>query len=793
MRRILILLVVAGVSGCPGIVGGPTGGGAGGGAGGGTTGGGTGAGDGGQAETSGCGVEQLLAARCVSCHGAVPMNGAPVSLNTLTALRAPSQTDSSKSNAERCLIRMKEPLLRMPPEPEAAATADEVALVETWIAAGLPACPVQQTDGGTDGGGVVVDPDPNLIPQNELFMCSAGVESDAPTRMRRLNRWEWTRNVGGSVTRSWTGFSFYDNPFDPSAGERYSTYSKDETLDESMIEIFLPIVSEAGPPWAGPYTGSNRLERLRNDTSLRCMYQQFRPNAACVRHYLSEFLEHGVYFRPARTDELDRLQAFTNAVLMQEVTPDGGLDEDTRTHSITRISNAAWLTAGAMFREEFGDTSLDAGRVALTDWQLAQQLAYAVGKRAPGATPLWVYPDYSAPEEGHLADIADAARDGGIRQNAVVDQLYRKYAGGTDATRFDLVMDWRVERRNARGEYWLSDGVQGFFREWLGYANVASIFKERPEATSAFDDGGTSPYRPQLSSYGNLMDGYYGYESILTQQLDDVVARVVVNDQDVLRNLLTTRQYFLPANVNGGSSASAIQWTGQIYGTEVVINQTNLERWRMMPMSERAGVLTHPAWLGAHGGNFEDDPSIVHRGKWVRENLLCGWVPPLSSVRVQAMVGPHAANKNARARLDEATASQQCQGCHSLMNPLGYPFELYNHAGYLRTSDHAPDGGWMAPNGTAVLSGLPDPALNGPVRDAVELSEKLAASAWVKRCFVRQTFRYFMGRAENRTDACTLVSMEQAYDANNGSFHSMVSALLQSDTWKSRRVPDAAE
>ncbi|MBL8915805.1 MAG: DUF1588 domain-containing protein [Archangium sp.] len=789
-RKLMFLAVSALLSGCPGIVGGPTGGGAGGGSGGGAaTGGGTG--DGGAAETSGCAVEQLLATRCTQCHGAVPMNGAPVSLDSLAALRLPSQLDATKSNAERCLIRMSAPVARMPPEPEAAATADEIALLETWIAAGLPACPpTMQNDGGTGGGGGTTTPaEPNLIPQNELFMCTPGTQSDAPTRIRRLDRWQWTRNVGGAVTRSWTGFSFFDNPFDPSGGEPYSTWTTDETLDESMVEIFLPIVSEAGPPWAGPYTGSNRLERLRNDTSLRCMYQQNRPNAACVRHYLSEFLEHGVYFRPARTDELDRLQTFATAVITSEVTPDGGFDQDTRTRSITRISNAAWLTTGAMFREEMGDPAVDAGRVALTDWQLAQQLAYAVGSRAPGATPLWVFPDFSAPEEGHMADIADAARDGGIRNDAVVDQLYRKYAGGTDPTRFDLMMDWRQERRDARGEYWLGDGTMGFFREWLGYSNVASIFKERPEATSAFDDGGTSPYRPQLGSYGNLMDGYYGYESLLTQQLDDVIARVVANDQQVLRNLLTTRQWFLPANTNGGSSANAIQWTGQIYGTEVPINYTNAERWRMMPMLERAGVLTHPAWLGAHGGNFEDDPSIVHRGKWVRENLLCGWVPPLSSVMVQAMVGPHSNAKNARARLDEATAGQQCQGCHSLMNPLGYPFELYNHAGYLRTRDHAADGGWKPPDGTSVLSGLPDPMLNGPVRDGVEFSEKLADSPWVKRCFVRQTFRYFMGRAENRTDACTLSRMEQAYDSNNGSFHSMVSALMTSDTWKTRVNP----
>ena len=85
-------------------------------------------------------------------------------------------------------------------------------------------------DGGVAGGGM--DTEPNLIPQAELFECT-GAASQAPTRLRRLNRWQWTRNVGGAVTRDWTGFSYFDNPLDPSSGEPYSTYARDETLASS--------------------------------------------------------------------------------------------------------------------------------------------------------------------------------------------------------------------------------------------------------------------------------------------------------------------------------------------------------------------------------------------------------------------------------------------------------------------------------------------------------------------------------------------------------------------------------
>ncbi len=737
--------------------------------------------------SSGCDVERLVAARCAGCHSSPPTQGAPVSFSSLAALRAPSMRDPTQSYAARSVLRMKDSASGMPPSPQLPATADEAALMEGWVLAGMPSC--SPDGGGSLGDGGTGAVPPNLIPQAELFQCSGAV-SDAPTRIRRLNRWEWTRNVGGAVTRDWTGFSFFDNPFDPSATERYGTYATDETLDEATIELFLPVLAPAGPPWAGPYTGDNRLERLRTDTSLRCMYEDDKPTPACVQHYLSELLLHGVLFRPATAAELARLQQFATSVLASEPAPDGG--SGVRTASITRIFTAASLSAGALFRGELGEAT-DAGRVELTAWEQAQQLAYALGARGPGATPTWVYPDFSAPPAGHLADIAGAAADGGIRTASTVEALIAKNKGGVDPTRFDLLQDIGGEWRKRRGEYWLADGVSGFFREWLGYAKVPQIFKERPEALSAYDNGDTSGYRPQLASYSQLMFNYYGYESTLVQQMDDMVARVVVGDAEVLKNLLTTRQFFLASTTSPSPAPNSTLYTGQPYGTTQTIADTQAARWVTLPSTQRAGVLTHPAWLGSHGGNFEDDPSIVHRGKWVRENLLCGYVPPLSEVRVVAQVGPHSTTKTARARLDEATGKAECQGCHGLMNPLGYPFEIYNHAGYLRTKDHAPDGGFTTPSGSAVLSGMPDPALDGPVRDAVEFSEKLAGSAHVKRCFIRHAFRYFMGRDENRTDACTLAKMEQAYDGSGGSFTKLLGALMTSETWKTRRVPGGGE
>ena len=72
------------------------------------------------------------------------------------------------------------------------------------------------------------------------------------------------------------------------------------------------------------------------------------------------------------------------------------------------------------------------------------------------------------------------------------------------------------------------------------------------------------------------------------------------------------------------------------------------------------------------------------------------------------------------------------------------------------------------------------------VNDAIELVELFADSKSVQRCFMRQTFRFFVGRDETLNDACTLADMEASYEDSNGSFKEMLSTLFQSDSFQLR-------
>jgi cytochrome c553 len=99
--------------------------------------GGAGGGTGGASQTGvPCDVAKVLADKCLSCHGAKPSGGAPMSLVTYENLTAPSKADPSKKYVERAVIRMQDQQSPMPPG--GGATADDVAVLQKWIDAGTP-------------------------------------------------------------------------------------------------------------------------------------------------------------------------------------------------------------------------------------------------------------------------------------------------------------------------------------------------------------------------------------------------------------------------------------------------------------------------------------------------------------------------------------------------------------------------------------------------------------------------------------------------------------------------------
>jgi len=221
-----------------------------------------------------------------------------------------------------------------------------------------------------------------------------------------------------------------------------------------------------------------------------------------------------------------------------------------------------------------------------------------------------------------------------------------------------------------------------------------------------------------------------------------------------------------------------------------------------MPKEQRAGLLTHPAWLATYSLNEGNDP--VRRGIWVREKLLAGViqdVPP----DVDAMVSndPH---KTLRER-HEPLRAERCWACHRKINPLGEAFEMFDDWGRFRSQHYFDEEGKLvtrrdhvfkrmlekgqlttrAVDASGAITGSGDPEVDGPVKDAVEMMRRLGRSDRARQSFIRHLFRYFMGRNEMLSDSQTLIEAERAYLESDGSFRALVVSLLSSDSFLYRR------
>jgi len=252
--------------------------------------------------------------------------------------------------------------------------------------------------------------------------------------------------------------------------------------------------------------------------------------------------------------------------------------------------------------------------------------------------------------------------------------------------------------------------------------------------------------------------------------------------------------------------------TGQQMRSEQVTSYWNIDwkKWDYPPVQpaaipNRKGILTHPAWLIAHAQNLETDP--IHRGKWIREKLLAGTIPDVP-ITVDAVIPPDH-QKTLRQRMENRTGAAYCWRCHQKMDPLGFPFEIYDDFGRFRTEEsleHPENllkeakrgevnafGASLAVYKTlpvdprGVLKGTGDPTLDGDVEDAFDLIDRLAKSEKVRQSIIRHAFRYFLGRNETLSDSKTLIDADRAYVDNDGSFDEVIVSLLTSDSFIYRK------
>jgi hypothetical protein len=116
------------------------------------------------------------------------------------------------------------------------------------------------------------------------------------------------------------------------------------------------------------------------------------------------------------------------------------------------------------------------------------------------------------------------------------------------------------------------------------------------------------------------------------------------------------------------------------------------------------------------------------------------------------------------------------------MDAVGLALEQYDSVGRYRAADQG-----RPVDASGVLAGAGE--ADGRFANPIELTGRLASSSVVRRCFVRHSFRFWLGQGESDDqDGCTLAAVDAAYTGSGGDYVRLVSALFTSRSFLYRNT-----
>ena len=157
--------------------------------------------------------------------------------------------------------------------------------------------------------------------------------------------------------------------------------------------------------------------------------------------------------------------------------------------------------------------------------------------------------------------------------------------------------------------------------------------------------------------------------------------------------------------------------------------------------AQRLGIFSQPAVIASHSGPTNTRP--IKRGVfWVRKVMCMDMEPPPKDLHAKLY---ESGGTTERQKIENSTAQPVCAGCHNIINPFGFFQESFDALGKWRNRDNG------APIDTSILIDFLGAA---PIKTTttVDALKTLTNSTMFKQCFVRQMFRFYMGRKEEASD-----------------------------------------
>jgi Protein of unknown function (DUF1592)/Protein of unknown function (DUF1588)/Protein of unknown function (DUF1595)/Protein of unknown function (DUF1587)/Protein of unknown function (DUF1585) len=303
-----------------------------------------------------------------------------------------------------------------------------------------------------------------------------------------------------------------------------------------------------------------------------------------------------------------------------------------------------------------------------------------------------------------------------------------------------------------------------------GRARVASFFYEWMESARAYvatKDGGKYPTFTKANANSAIV-------SAMRDEEDAFIGNVVFDSTKKWGELFTATYTFANDALAG------------YYGLPAPGSGTTPKKVTLPAGDQRGGLLTLGMFLVGHGRTDQSSPT--QRGHMIRASMLCSDVPP-PPADVNTNVTQAPAGQTGRDQIQALTGSGVCNGCHMLMNPIGFGLEGFDSTGAERTLDNGqPVDATGVINGFASKTGAPL-TFNG----ARELSAILADSDDARRCFAGNYHRYARGFAAKGVDAGAVQKFQQTFLTQNLDLPELFVQVALQDSFVLRRSADVVE
>jgi hypothetical protein len=328
---------------------------------------------------------------------------------------------------------------------------------------------------------------------------------------------------------------------------------------------------------------------------------------------------------------------------------------------------------------------------------------------------------------------------------------YFLWSAPPDATLFDLAakgmlndpatLAAQVDRMlapAASGKY-VRPFLDSLPTQWLQLDAVASAVPS-PKLFPTFDE----PLRQAMQDESRLF-----FAEILQQNLS---ALELLRSNFTFANQRLAQHYGLPAVA--GTAMQRVDTTG----------------------TARGGILTQGSFLLATSSS--ENTSIVQRAKWVLNNLLCETIPAPPPGAQDSVPPPDPGlGLTNRESLSIRTANAPCNGCHTVLNPIGFGLEIFDAIGAQRSTDKGKpiDASGALPGGAMFAN--TDELLN-----LLKNDERFPA------CLTHKILTYALGRSMTAAcDAETIQTMAQEFKADGFHLKSHIVRIVQSDLFRSAR------